>query len=549
MQARRSRRACRRFDVVHIISSEPNHRLDSCVTALFLEKQGGETALMAESFPEIVSDRADDAGKYQPLAPLAIASIIAAGLLGIATVTLLLIGLFAGKRVLELPLVFGAIAGIALAVAARWQVRKSEGARTGVGLANVAWWISLVCGLVYGAYYLGTMLSIRAQAQEFLDASWYPSMRKPDTEAAFFYTRTPLDRHKRTPKAVIERFADHYLVYRRMELVHVIDRSQGELLVESEGFTQEEERQQQMVLQQSFVIRSREGWFRSSVSVVRSTTKELEGAQYHAFLANPSIRERRLSTYGRLIREISTEGGMFVREWAIKSSGVQQVPTFLDTQELSTADRKKYTQDYSNDVYVKNPVAAVVTPFGGLANAYQLCVTLGDTEINRAVMTPAAFRGYADKLITIKESTEHKGPALQQTIRERLLTYPSLTPPMSLAMCEVPNTLEIRSDEIRVGLPMECRFPPLGLVVEGKIYATLRSPEALAEINRLRQMDWRTLSDQEDTTPGGLLDRFQRTWVVTQVYVDLSTPVIVDTPGPNQTPAPPSPGSPRTKKK
>src|SRR5207248_7146645 len=54
-----------------------------------------------------------------------------------------------------------------LALLARRQVRRSEGTRSGAGLANWGWRLSLGFGLAYAAFYVGTYLAVSYQAESF----------------------------------------------------------------------------------------------------------------------------------------------------------------------------------------------------------------------------------------------------------------------------------------------------------------------------------------------------------------------------------------------
>lgn len=478
---------------------------------------------MAESLPQTISDRADDPAKYQPLAPLAIAAIIVSGLVGLATLTLLLVGLLAGKRVLEAPLIFAAVAGIGLAAAARWQIRRSDGARGGTGLANISWWISLVCVLVYGAYYLGTLLSIRAQAQEFLDATWYPALRERKLQRAFYYTQPAIDRNNKTESDVINRFGDHYNMFRKMEILNIVDRSGGDLLVEPEGFIGEQEKQQTMILEQSYTVRTREGWFRGSVNVIRSTGNNLKGgAEYQAYPAPPSVRERRLSTYGRLIRDINLEGEQFIRDWVGKVSMGQPIDVYLDTIDLPAESRGDRLRDYMLNLLIRNGLGNMLNSDAGLSNAYRITAALGDIDVMRATLLPG-YEKYASKLVIVTESDQHKGAAVKALVQREVLKSGNLTAHTPQTGTEVACTTEFRPDGIRLGLAFDCLIPPpLRISTQAIVYATLRSPTLMDEINRLKQMDWKTVSEQEDKSAESPLKAFQRQWVITEVHVDLN---------------------------
>lgn len=491
---------------------------------------------MAGTLPPAASDRADDAGRYQPLAPLAIAATVVSGLVAVTTIILVLVGLLTGKRVLELGLIFGSILGIALSVAGRWQVKQSEGARSGMTMATYSWWASLICGLVYGAYYLGTILSIRSQAQDFLNASWYPALQKRDIDRAFFYTQKPIDRYRKSEADVIRRFSDQYAQFRRHELAHVIERSNGELVVEPEGFTGQEERQRAMHLQQLYTIRTREGWFRGAVSVVRASGKETEGTQFHAGIVTPTLHEKRLTAYGRILREVSAEGEAYLREACMKNAPYRFVEFYLDTKDISAEDRRDWLYSYFFNTFLRNAVLAPTTPGGGLGSLFSLSATLGDNDVNRTLMLPADAFTAVPKIVTIVEPPARRPGFNAEAIRKVVLQGSTITPPTTLMQAEVPTSMELKADEIIVGLPIECHLPsPIG-AAPGTIYAKLVSPSLMQELDRLRKADWQSL--EEDKTQGVLISRYRRHWVLTGLHIDFGRA----TESPN-TPMGPGPGA------
>jgi hypothetical protein len=460
-------------------------------------------------------------------------------------VILFVIGILTGKRVLELGLIFGAILGIALSAAARWQVRRSEGARTGMTMANISWWTCVVCGLVYGAYYLGTVLSIRAQAQEFLDASWYPALQKRELDKAFYYTQKPMDRRRRSERDVIERFAENYTSFRRLELVHVIERSNGELLVEPEGFTGQEEKQQTVTLQQLYSIRTREGVFRGAVRVDRTTPKELEGAQYHAAVSGPTLHEKKLTTYGRMIREMHKEAENFLRDYAQKNAPYRFVDFYLDTQDVPSESRRDQVQQYFLNVFLRNSVLAMSAPGGGLGLPFRLAPLLGDNDINRSLLMQTDSMKVANQLIKVKDATPSKGAGIADLMRLLIMRGASIVPPTALLQAEVPLTMEMKTNEIRMGLPTECQLPyPLGFAAHATVYAKLIGPDVYRELERLRQADWKTMP--EDQSSGILISKIPHHWVITEIHIDLSRPVESPNsptgPGPGAGPPGPPPG-------
>src|SRR4051812_18412677 len=84
--------------------------------------------------------------EYRPVAPLAIAAL---GVAVLTTAIVLVIAISSqakGQAILAGWVVVLAVVGLGLSLAARWQVRQSEGTRAGAGLAKASLWLCLLSG-------------------------------------------------------------------------------------------------------------------------------------------------------------------------------------------------------------------------------------------------------------------------------------------------------------------------------------------------------------------------------------------------------------------
>jgi hypothetical protein len=132
----------------------------------------------------------DEAAGYRPVAGLAIAALIVAGLTGI---TVLSIAVMIGTRhrpILSPLAVLLAAAGLMLSTAAWWQIRRSEGTRTGFGLTRIAFWVSLLSLGGYGAYYFAIDWAVHKQAETIAD-QFLKMLAEGKPELAFRLTRPP----------------------------------------------------------------------------------------------------------------------------------------------------------------------------------------------------------------------------------------------------------------------------------------------------------------------------------------------------------------------
>jgi hypothetical protein len=195
---------------------------------------------MADSTPAL-PETPTEVGTYRPLAGLALASIAIAGLYAIVVTAFALMAIIGGNPVFLSPWALACpIVAVILAAAARWQIRNSEGARSGLALANWAWWLGIIFGVVHAAIFFGTLLAIWTQARGELEKNFLAKIEQGNLEEAFQFT---LDPDQRAPtreirerflsmeggkKGPLARFKDH-------EIVRIIQGAGEDLHTESMG--------------------------------------------------------------------------------------------------------------------------------------------------------------------------------------------------------------------------------------------------------------------------------------------------------------------------
>ncbi len=140
---------------------------------------------------QAMTNRDQDLGNYKPLAVMAVVAFVAAAFFVGLVVILTLVGLVSRKPVLEAWLIGFAIIGVLMSIAARWQIRISEGTRAGEKLAKWALWLSVIGGCIYVAYYGGSVMSIRSQADRFVQDAWLNALKSNDSDNGFLLTVEP----------------------------------------------------------------------------------------------------------------------------------------------------------------------------------------------------------------------------------------------------------------------------------------------------------------------------------------------------------------------
>jgi hypothetical protein len=152
---------------------------------------------MAESIP-VLPESASDTGTYRPLSGLAMASIVIAGFYALIVLAFASLSFVSGTPIFLPP--WGLVApvtAIILAAAARRQIRSSEGARSGLALANWGWRLGLFFGITHAAIFFGTMLAVGMQAQSELKTNFFDKLRDGNLEDAYVFTLNPDQRATR----------------------------------------------------------------------------------------------------------------------------------------------------------------------------------------------------------------------------------------------------------------------------------------------------------------------------------------------------------------
>jgi hypothetical protein len=125
------------------------------------------------------------------------------------------------------------VLGVVLSFAARRTIRNSEGTRTGEGLANTAWWVSIIGGLGYATYLFAIEYTVRHDANNELK-KWVGHLIKPKDEADFYEAfRQTLEPGRRgvvnpeDPKSIELQFRDRVTAFKQADLVRFTRRNPG----------------------------------------------------------------------------------------------------------------------------------------------------------------------------------------------------------------------------------------------------------------------------------------------------------------------------------
>jgi hypothetical protein len=334
---------------------------------------------MAEpTLPPIpVSDRSTEPQAYQPVSGLAIGGLLVSGVYALIILVLGGAALYSSSPLLlpgwvsiGLPVV-----GAVLCFLARRQIQTSEGTRAGLTLANWGWWLSIVCGLGYFAFYAATYFAVRNQAEAFT-ATWLDLLRQGKLNKAFLLSQEPGVRKGVNPD-------DDEAMEARFNTSTSPDGSTPGLLTAFKGsekltplvqggptaeFKPLGVRSWDFVnghyqINRIYRITTSYGEFELMVPVqgAMSSKGEYQGREWHVVSRELAVTAPpRLTPKGALMTGLGFRAVQFLEQWGKKLSQGQLEDAYLDT--CDPAQREQLRMVYHARYYLLNGVGGIVRP-------------------------------------------------------------------------------------------------------------------------------------------------------------------------------------------
>jgi hypothetical protein len=473
---------------------------------------------MADKMQTPVLDRSEDTARYQPLSLLAVAAILAAGLLAVIVVLLTAAGLYSRKPVLEPILILFAVGAALLALAARWHIANSEGTRAGLGLAKLALWISVICGLCYGAYFGGNYFAIRKQANDMAINNWFEPLKEGKLDEAYFYTIDPVQRQNLSVRDVSSRFGENLQKFRQQELVLLLNRARGEAQIEPRGVRGWSKESAGYVVLLNYLLSTREGEFDILLTVIGSDSKDLQRREWYVQKSREPVQGRRLTTYGRLLMELQIDAERFMRDWVtVKMASGREEERYLDTLPITPQQRRQRWNDDFSRIIVSRSLGCGGHPSCGAAQAL-LAAEYFTADVDRLLYVPTGD-ALVKQIITLEKTKDPPTEEFKSQTLARLLQEKVISMPRNLGEMEVPTTLEFNADEIRISLPVFFQMPmPNPTQYKGRMFVSTRNPELLKKMHDLQTAPW-PAPMVFDTSPS-VLSSFQVNWYLSEIRVD-----------------------------
>jgi hypothetical protein len=273
---------------------------------------------MADLSNAIRPEARPDAPGYRPLSGLAVAAVIVSGFGAIVVTVLGVAAKLASKPVLYPSVLFLPIVGIALALAARWQLRRAEGTRVGGGLASAGLWLGILFGGGYAAYYFFTELAVRQQAREAAD-KFFALLKQNEPEQAFRLTLAPgqqLTIPEDDREGIRRRFgASEMAAFERNELVRTCRRWHDKIALEPQGIRNWEVLATGYQIDMDYRLRTPEGQSFAGLSVAGHDDPSTGARVWQVMLTRSGVRDSRPTRLGRLNQELRFEAANFLRAW------------------------------------------------------------------------------------------------------------------------------------------------------------------------------------------------------------------------------------------
>jgi hypothetical protein len=274
---------------------------------------------MADLSNAVRPEARPDAPGYRPLSGLAVASLIVSGFGAVVLTVLGVAATLSSKPALYPTMLLLPIAGIVLALAARWQLRRAEGTRVGGRLAAAGLWLGIIFGGVYAAYFFATELALRQQARTAAD-QFFTYLREDQPEKAFRLTLAPgqqLTIPEDDREGIRRRFgATEMAAFERNDLVRTCRRWHDKMTLEPLGIrTPEVVPTGGYQVDLDYRMRTPEGQSLASLSVTGLDDPSSGARIWQVMLTRSGLRDTRSTRLGRLYQELRFEASNFLRAW------------------------------------------------------------------------------------------------------------------------------------------------------------------------------------------------------------------------------------------
>lgn len=444
---------------------------------------------MAQELRQAAPLPIDSPGNYKPISGVAIGAMVIASL---STLLMLVIGsfvIFARKPFLVPLLLLFPLAGIGLAVAARWHVENSEGTRTGERLASLAWWMSVLSAAGYAAYLGANELAVRQQSTSFA-RSFFNELKQGQYDKAFLMTIGPAQRQGidpvKNPTGLEVRFGGPegpLTNFRYSEIIRLFKRAGEQVSFADTGVRSPSYEGGGYRMIVNFELKTPEGIFDVPLVLIGSEGKEFVGRQWSVMPESVmNIASRKFSRAGRLAVDVADDARKFITEW------------------LKLHNDRKFDE------------------------LYRLTLPPSDRPKSATNLAGSKMDEFLEgrTLIRLPDGTY---PASKSFELRSIIKDGSIRVPLGVirpGLSGLPDLI-FGKDSIEASLPIELA-PQLGFTFTGRIYLRLGNPEAEKLIREEYAKNWPNPMITTDLQQSLIGELPPRDWQVLRIETSLQPP-------------------------
>jgi hypothetical protein len=464
----------------------------------------GEKSTMADTTPRLIGGTDANTLRYAPLSWMGMAAFFVAMLFAVLLFTMGGLAYIDGRTLLSPILIVLPVLGLILTFIARQSINNAEGAVTGKIFVSIAWWVCLVGGLCYGAYWLAVDWSVRTTAERQM-TEWLtkyitadPSNpNDPSIKEAFLKTLPPANAEgefARNPALFNAQFALPLQGLRNNNLLLMAHRNPGQVTIQATGLRTWNQVDDETTAETMGLFKCPEGEFPIALPVKSKVNNKKR--EWQVELPRTLIPEEKSfrpignrTKYGWLILNadlfatrraeefLETLTG-YANKQPLERPGMQYAPPPALGQSVA---RRTMVDTASADLF---SARVALSTLGRLQAMGGLGVFFGDPSL-----PSPDFIGRADGKPLSEQDRQTLTEFWLKPVRNRLSPAGQINPVMPIRN----NFIEITDKELVVKVPIEAAPVAQPFVSRPKsftvawIVLVCDDPEVMAELNAARQ--------------------------------------------------------------
>jgi hypothetical protein len=403
------------------------------------------------------------------------------------------------------------VAAGALALAALYLIRHSEGTLAGARMAGWGWWLAVILALGYWAYYGATYFAVTQQADNFT-RGWLTRMAQHDFAGALLDMQEPGQRLRINPKDIpnIDRafarlaaaIARDTVPVRASEVLRTTDLgrllSQGgpDSKITSLGVYEWVFKEGIYTVRRLYEVETTDGKWRVRVTVqgAESKSNEFPGRQWVILGTETSLRLGEgengltmvsLTPEGQKIGQLTQQAAAFLQDWTGKLLQGRLAEAYLETRE--PAERAGLRADFESKMALSMLAAPASVSLVPGATVLESLAAL-DTELARERYLPGYLDLFARRSLLHTEDLYVDDEAVRPLITSGMNRLLGSRQPGPRCMMATPKGVDARfpwkfdepSGRFEMAFELRLLFPPpdassAGLPIAAAVTATLLS--------------------------------------------------------------------------